>query len=80
MSESPEIPHTLAAVARPGDTIFLGLGYAVCDEELTEFLANFENFTETTGIHVAVAEGVTSMVVARPDDENINDWGDDVEP
>lgn len=77
-----EIPHTLAAVARPGDTILIGFARRMSDEELEGMRSDFEQFTEVTGIHIAFVEGATSMVVARPDPapyevdaEEISDWG-----
>ena len=65
-----------ASVARPGDTVIITLRDRMCDEELDEFTSQFKDFFETTGIHVAVIEGVVQMVVVRPGDEDIDDWGD----
>ena len=65
-----------ASIARPGDTVIITLRDRLCDEELSEFTEQFKDFFETTGIHVAVIEGVVQMVVVRPGDEDIDDWGD----
>lgn len=64
---TPEL--NLAAVARPGDTVLIGLADRMTDEELGYLVEDFKQFTETTGIHIALVEGATSMVVARPDDD-----------
>jgi hypothetical protein len=58
---------TVAAIARPGDTIMLGFDRSLTDFELNELAEDFSEFTEKTGVHIAFVEHVTSMVVARPD-------------
>ena len=72
------VPH-IAAIARPGDTILIGLRDRMTDEELGYLVEDFKEFTETTGIHIALIEGVTSMVVVRPDadDEYDKEFPDD---
>jgi hypothetical protein len=56
-----------AAVARPGDTILVGLDRALSDEELEHLVDEFENLTEETGVHIVLLENVTSMTVVRDD-------------
>ena len=73
---TPEIVVQVAAVARPGDTVLIGLRDRLCDEELGYMIEDFKEFTETTGIHIALVEGVTSMTVARPDADDYNEWGE----
>ena len=64
----PDLSVPLSAVARPGDTVLIGLR----DRNMIE---NFKEFTETTGIHIALVEGATSMLIARPGDD-YNEWGE----
>lgn len=59
----------VAAVARPGDTILIGFDRTLTDDELDELREGFENFTETTGVHIGFVEHATSMAVARRGDE-----------
>ena len=59
----------LAAIAQPGDTILIGFDRSLTDKELGELREGFEDFTETTGVHIGFVEHVTSMVVARPEGE-----------
>jgi hypothetical protein len=74
-----DLPLTIAAVARPGDTVLIGLADRMTDEDLGYLVEDFKEFTETTGIHIALVEGATSMVVARPegDDEYDKEFPDD---
>lgn len=68
-------PH-IAAIARPGDTVMIGIDRSLTDEELDTLREQFEAFMDTTGVHVAVVENVTSMAVVRPDeDEEYRDAG-----
>ena len=60
-------PH-IAAVARPGDTILIGFDRSLTDEELDQLREDFQDFTETTGVHIGFVERVTSMVVARAEE------------
>lgn len=55
----------IAAVARRGDTVLIGMNTVMTEEELAFLQEQFEDFTETTGIHVAVVENVSSMAVLR---------------
>lgn len=73
---TPEDLQGVVTVARPGDTVLIGLRDRLCDEELGDMAENFKDFTETTGIHVALVEGVVSMVVARPESEEYDEWGE----
>ena len=54
-----------AAVARPGDTIMMAFDRTLTDEELDELHQAFEDFTKTTGVHIAFVEHVTAMVVVK---------------
>ena len=65
-----ELPFGVAAVARPGDTVLIGLRDRMTDEEIGYMAEECKGFTETTGIHIALVEGATSMVVARPDTDD----------
>ena len=71
----PDLSVPLSAVARPGDTVLIGLRDRLSDEELSNMIENFKEFTETTGIHIALVEGATSMLIARPGDD-YNEWGE----
>lgn len=67
---------SLAAVARPGDTVLVGLSIRMSDEEFIELRESFVNFTETTGVHIAIIENVSSLVVLRgPEEEEYRDAG-----
>ena len=55
----------IAALARPGDTILIGFDRTLSDEELDDLREGFQDFTDTTGVHIAFVEHATSMVVAR---------------
>lgn len=59
----------LAAIARPGDTVLIGFERALTDEDLESLREGFQDFTETTGVHIAFVEQATSMVVVRPGGE-----------
>lgn len=59
-------PH-IAAVAQPGDTVLIGVNRTLTDEELEEFRERFADFSDVTGVHVALAENATSMVVIKGD-------------
>ena len=63
-----DVTSKLAALARPGDTILIGFDRSLSDEELDQLREDFEHFTETTGVHIAFVEHVTSMVVAKGGD------------
>lgn len=62
-------PH-IAAVARPGDTVLIGFDRTLTDSELADLREGFQGFTETTGVHIGFVEHATSMVVARPDEDD----------
>jgi len=55
----------LAAVAQPGDTVLIGFDRSLSDEELDQLREDFEDFTETTGVHIGFVEHAASMVVAK---------------
>ena len=61
----------VAALARPGDTILIGFDRTLTDEELDDLREGFQDFTETTGVHIAFVEHATSMVVARADEADL---------
>lgn len=63
-------PH-IAAVARPGDTVLIGFDHTLDEAELEAIYEAFEGFTNETGIHVAVVERASSMIVARPGDDEL---------
>lgn len=54
----------IAAVARPGDTILVGFGYALSDAEIEEIERNFRPLVNQ-GIKIGFIDQVTSMVVAK---------------
>ena len=64
---SIDITPKIAALARPGDTILIGFDRTLSDEELDDLCEGFQDFTETTGVHIAFVEHATSMAVARPE-------------
>jgi len=66
-----------AAVARPGDTILVGLDRALSDEELEHLQDEYENLTEQTGVHIVLLENVTSMTVVRDDRDAACEAGDE---
>jgi hypothetical protein len=61
--------RTLGAIARPGDTIMVGLNRTLTDLELAELQQDFSDFTETTGVHIALVEDVSALVVIQPEGE-----------
>jgi len=64
-------PH-IAAVARPGDTVLIGFNRALSDSELDQLREDFEGFSETTGVHIVFVEQVSSMVVAKGPERDVN--------
>jgi hypothetical protein len=64
-------PH-IAAVARPGDTVLIGFNRALSDNELDQLREDFEGFSETTGVHIVFVEQVSSMVVAKGPERDVN--------
>lgn len=62
-----DTPITLAAVARPGDTVIIGFGRSLSDEEVGWMEESFRPLIDR-GIQVAFADQVTSMVVAKGGD------------
>ncbi len=55
-----------AAVARPGDTLVIGIAQRMSDDDYTVLYEQFQPLIDL-GIKVAIADGVTSMVVVRPE-------------
>lgn len=66
-----DVSPQIAALARPGDTILIGFDRTLTDEELDDLREGFQDFTETTGVHIAFVEHTTSMVVARTDEADL---------
>jgi hypothetical protein len=58
-----------AGIARPGDTVIVALSERMTDEELSDFRENFEGFLDATGVHLAIVEGVSQMLIVRPGDD-----------
>lgn len=56
---------SVAAVAERGDTVLIGFDSTLDDLAMAELAEDFNGFTEMTGVHIAVLEGVTSMVVVK---------------
>lgn len=67
---SPDAPITLAAIARPGDTIVVGFGSRLSDDDVADILENWKPLTDK-GIWIAFADNVTSMTVIRPEGDDI---------
>ena len=57
------------AVARPGDTVIVALSERMSDEELDDFREDFEGFLAATGVHLAIVENVSQMLIVRPGDD-----------
>lgn len=55
-----------AAVARPGDTLVVGIAQRMSDDDYTVLYEQFQPLINL-GIKVAIADGVTAMVVIRPE-------------
>ncbi len=54
-----------AAVARPGDTLFIGFSEPLDEETIEALEENFRPYIEA-GIQVGYIDNVSSMVVMRP--------------
>lgn len=65
----------IAAIARPGDTVILAFHGYLTDEDIEELNESFRPLKEK-GVEVAFTDQVASIVVVRPDSEDINDWGE----
>lgn len=65
-----EIPE-LAAVARPGDTLMVSFNRTLADEELDDLREGFQQFTESTGVHIAFVEQASGLAVLRPTGEAV---------
>ena len=66
--QAEALPVTLAAVARPGDTVLIGFDRTLSDEELEELREGFQDFTQATGDHIGFVEHASAMTVARPEE------------
>lgn len=64
-------PH-IAAVAQPGDTILIGFDHALTDEEMDVLREQFEGWLDTTKVHLAFVDQVTSMVVVKGPAQDVN--------
>jgi hypothetical protein len=68
-------PH-IAAVARPGDTVLIGFNTQLDDESLSYIDEQFREWSEQTGVKVALIADIAQMVVVQaPDDEDYPDAG-----
>lgn len=70
-------PHTayqLAAIARPGDTVLLTFNRPLDDAEIADLEASFAPLKDR-GVEVHFTDQVSGMVVIRPDEDDIDDWG-----
>lgn len=66
---------SVAAVARPGDTVMLAFGRELTDEDIDILTEGFQSLAER-GIEVAFTDQVESVAVLRADSDDIDDWGD----
>lgn len=62
-------PITLAAVARPGDTLLVGFAHNLTDEDIEALDESFRPLIDQ-GIKVGFMDQVTSMVVFRPEEDD----------
>lgn len=53
------------AVAHPGDTVILHMEDRLSDDEYEAFKAHWSELSDQTGVHVAMVEGVSGVVVVR---------------
>lgn len=80
---------SMAAVARPGDTVLLAFNRELTDEDIELLTESFQELKER-GIEVGFTDQVAEIVVARPgvldpdeeafearaaSDDDIDDWG-----
>jgi hypothetical protein len=65
---SPDTPMTLAAIARPGDTVILAFQGYLSDEDIDALTESFQHLKEK-GVEIAFTDQVISMVVVRPEVE-----------
>lgn len=65
---SPDTPMTLAAIARPGDTVILAFQGYLSDEDIDALTESFRHLKEK-GVEIAFTDQVISMVVVRPEVE-----------
>lgn len=62
----------ISAVAQPGDTVLIGFDRTLTDDELADLREQFEKFLDTTKVHLAFVEHVTSMVVVKGPERDAN--------
>lgn len=55
----------LAAIARPGDTLVIGIDYRMDDDEYSNLIEGWKRHVGDD-IHVVIVENATSIVVVRP--------------
>lgn len=60
-------PITIAAVAKPGDTVLIGFDRLMTDEEFNAMRDRLRPLKDQLGIQIGVVEGASSMVVVRPE-------------
>lgn len=61
-----EAPPTLAvAVAKPGDTVLIGLNTRYSDEEYEILVDHLQPLKRELGIRIGIIEDVSSMIVVR---------------
>lgn len=65
---STEIPTSCTAVARPGDTLIVGLSGDPSADQVKVVADGFRERLDPKGIGVIVVSGCASMVVIRPDE------------
>lgn len=64
-----DIRPYVAAVARPGDVVLIGFSKTLTDEEVELFREQWAGLTDL-GIKIGFIDQVSSMVVARPDEDD----------
>lgn len=63
----PEVNVVVAAIAKRGDTVIVGLSERLCDEDYIDLTDALKPMIDQVGVHVALIEGASSMVVVRPE-------------
>lgn len=58
---------TLAAVAKPGDTVLIAFDHLMGDDEFNTMRDRLRPLKEQLGIQIALIEGASSMIVVRPE-------------
>lgn len=73
MTDTPHTAYQLAAIARPGDTVIIAFHGNLTDDDIQALDESFQPLIDR-GIQVAFTDQVSSIIIARPD-EDIDDWG-----